>query len=185
MTVCPVCEHSQEIGFECDVCGKDLSGVLGALGPPPVAVARLGELESTAIDRVGEVHIEQVAALEVNVMPAAPDAPAATTPDLQLSRVAPVGEVPVERVGDLTVDRVADDGVRTAAPSGQVTCRYCKNVQQVGTVCERCGMRLPAPMALERAAPNLESVRCRACGAKATASERCRECGRLVPPPDA
>lgn len=183
--ICPVCEHQQDFGFECEVCGKDLGG-LNALGPPPVQNERIEGLETTIPEKVGEVAVERVGELEqthhakVNV---APD----VTPDLERGRAPDVGAVPVERMQDMTVDRAPDDGVRTALPTGALTCRYCRHVQAVGSVCERCGMKLPRPVAVAepvRAAKGEPvKVRCKACGAPATAGERCTDCGHEVPFP--
>ncbi|MBK7860760.1 MAG: hypothetical protein IPJ65_19585 [Archangiaceae bacterium] len=186
MMVCPVCENQQQAGLECDVCGRDLSALagLGGLAPPPVAVQQITELEVTIPDRVGEVAAAGFAELEANrfgKVEVRPD----VTPDLETSSQAPVGEVPVERVADLDLDRAPDDGQRTAAPAGQVVCRYCKNVQQTGTLCDRCGMKLPAPLqVLAPEVPADQWVRCRACGAPGPIGERCRECGRVVAAPE-
>jgi hypothetical protein len=184
MTVCPVCEHQQELGFECEVCGKDLSGPLAGLGPPPVAVERVAGLEQTLQDRVGEVGVDRLAELEQNAMPKVGQVASEVPPDLETSSMAPVGEVPVDRVPDMADDRAADDGVRTAAPTGQVVCRYCKNVQQMGTVCDRCGMKLPGALVTEVSRPKIELVRCRACGAPGPVGERCKECGKMVDAPE-
>jgi len=187
MAKCPVCDHEQAFGLECDVCGKDLGG-LGALGPPPVAVQPVEGLEVTIPERVGDVSVERLGELEAT---RAADVAVAVQPlpDVEQNRAAPVGEVPVERV-DVTVDRVPDDGVRVAAPSGAITCRYCRNVQATGTICERCGMRLPVAIIVPRAAGAAKPAepvhtRCKSCGAPATAGERCGDCGQLVPFPDA
>ena len=180
-----MCEHQQEFGFECEVCGKDLSDMIGLIGPPPVAIERLEAMEVTVADRVGDVPLDQVADLQMNALPAAPDAPVATTPDLELSSQAPVGEVQVERIGDFTNDRAVDDGLRTKAPAGALTCRYCRNVQATGTICERCGMHLPTAMQITAKGPPEEWTRCKACGAPGVIGQRCKECGRLVPHPDA
>jgi hypothetical protein len=187
MVTCPVCEHQQDFGFECDVCGKDLGG-LADLGLPPAAVVAVEGLEVTVPERIGEVAVERVGELEVtrySPVQVAPD----VTPDLELSRMADVGEVAVERVADLSVDRVPDDGVRTAAPTGPITCRYCQQVNAEDTVlCARCGFRLPraAPTAQAMAGKKKADVttRCRSCGAPAKAGERCGDCGRDVPFPD-
>jgi hypothetical protein len=187
MVVCPVCEHQQDIGLECEVCGRDLGALSGlsGLAPPPVATQRLAELEITIPDRVGEVGVERVADLQMNAF-AKVEVALEMTPDLEASRQAPVGEVPVERIAELAEDRAADDGVRTAAPSGQVVCRYCKNVQQAGTQCERCGMKLPIALKLlAKEIPVSEWVRCRSCGAPGPVGERCRECGKVVEEPEA
>lgn len=183
-----MCEHQQAFGVECDVCGKDL-GDLGELGPPPVADTRIEGLEATVGERVGAVAVVQVGDLEITSfesrqLEVAPEA----VPDLEAR--APVGEVAVERVTDLDLDRAPDDGVRTAAPTGAVTCRYCRNVQPSGLICNTCGMRLPKVAAVvEPAAAGKKQtfsrgdVRCRACGAPAVPGERCTECGALAPLP--
>lgn len=47
--ICPVCEHQQEFGVECEVCGKVLGG-LGDLGPPPVRIERVE-------GQIGRAHV--------------------------------------------------------------------------------------------------------------------------------
>jgi hypothetical protein len=185
VTVCPVCEHAQEVGFECEVCGKDLSGPLEGLGPPPISIEAVPEFEVTTYAPVGDVPTEGFGDLEANAFAKTADAPVNSTPDLETSALPPAGEVAVDRVPDISEDRVADDGQRTAALSGQVTCRYCKNVQPLGTVCDRCGMKLPTPLATDLEKPVVALVRCRACGAPGPVGERCKECGRVVSEPDA
>lgn len=191
MVVCPVCEHKQAFGVECEVCGKDL-GDLGELGPPPAAIVQVEGLEQTVPDRVGEVAVERVGELEVTSH-AGGKAPVPTevVPDLDVGRAPETGAVPVEQMPDLARDREPDDGVRTAAPTGAVTCRYCRNVQATGLICNTCGMRLPKasapPPTAAAAGPKVTysrgDVRCRACGAPATPGERCSECGALAPLP--
>lgn len=189
--VCPVCEHQQAFGVECEVCGKDL-GDLGELGPPPVGPSSLEGLEVTIPDRIGEVAIERVGELEATALAQA-DAPVSVerVQELDLGRAADVGQVPIERIADLSIDRAPDDGVRTAAPTGAVTCRYCRNVQAAGLICNTCGMRLPKvveppapPQGAVKAPVYVRGdVRCRACGAPAVPGERCSECGALAPLP--
>jgi hypothetical protein len=187
MVVCPLCENQQQFGLECDVCGRDLSSLAGtpaAAPPPPVVVERIAELEITIPAAVGDIPVDRVADLDANrfaPVEVAPDA----TPDVEPSSQPPVGEVYVEQMPDLAEDRAPDDGVRTAAPSGQVVCRYCKNVQQSGTLCARCGMKLAAPLqTLAPEVPQDQWVRCDACGAPGPIGERCRECGRVVTAPE-
>ena len=199
MIVCPVCENQQAQGLECDVCGKDLSSLAGLgalealpgledLGPPPMAGETVPGLEVTLMDRVGEVAIERDAALEL-----APEkigeVPVEKIADLD-GQPVPLGEVPVEPMLDLSVDRAEDDGVRTAAVSaGAITCRYCRNVQETGMICDRCGMKLPRASATQIAEIHAkvrpgDTIRCRYCGAPNPPEERCRECGRPLPTPD-
>ena len=139
--ICPVCEHSQESGIECEVCGKALGG-LGGLGPAPVQIQRMEGLEVTVPEKLGEVPVEKMGELEVTRFAAVNVAPE-TTPDVEYTARAAVGDVPIDRVPDMSEDRVPDDGQRTAFAEGPVTCRYCRNVQATGAICERCGMKLP------------------------------------------
>lgn len=176
--------------MECEVCGKELGGLAG-LGAPPVQTARMEGLEVTVPEKLGEVPVEKMGELEVTRFAAVNVAPD-VTPDLDYTARPPVGDIPIDRVADLSEDRVPDDGQRTAFATGPVTCRYCRNVQATGTLCERCGMKLPivnvAPLdaIVGKALSDYESkVRCRSCGAPAKAGERCGDCGREVPYPDA
>jgi len=186
-----VCEHQQAFGIECEVCGKDL-GDLGGLGPPPMAMQPLEGLEATIPDAVGEVAVERVSDLQVTSFQAAGEVLLEQVQDLDLGRAADVGAVNVEPMADFSNDRAVDDGVRTALPTGAVTCRYCRAVQAAGLLCGTCGMKLPpvAAAPIERTpapkarAIEARSVRCRACGAPATPGERCSECGALAPLPE-
>lgn len=188
MITCPVCEHPQGQGFECEQCGKDLSGVLGALGPPPIPIAPIDGLEVTVPEKVGEVATGRVEGLEVNavVAPNAPGGEGPAMPELERTGVPAVGEVPVAPLAEKAEDRAPDDGVRTAAPTGAVTCRYCRHVQADGAICERCGMRLPklavaAAVSAGRGSAEPVEARCRSCGVKGHAGARCTDCGRMIP----
>ncbi len=202
--VCPVCENQQAQGLECDVCGKDLStlgpaagladlgglGDLAGLGPPPLGVDQVPGLEVTIPDRVGEVPLEADPDLEANLVKKVGEVPVERMPDLETAADR-VGDVPVERMPDLADERAPDDGVRTPEVTGAVTCRYCRNVQASGMICDKCGMKLPrAPGGAAAAKPEKEkpaagTVRCRYCGApNPSEGERCLECGRPLPVPD-
>jgi hypothetical protein len=137
MLTCPVCEHTQAEGAECEVCGKKLLHGLAAIPqvPPvegfeptrhsdvPAAADPFPDLEPTA--------------------QAAADAPEDPAPDLDRGRADPV-DVAGEPVPGLerTADAIPDDP-RTAVPA-IVSCRYCHTPASSGErVCARCGMRLP------------------------------------------
>ena len=188
MIVCPMCESQVESGFECEVCGKNLSSMLGIKPPAEVAIVAMVELEVTIPDRVGEVVVERAADVEVTSFEKAGEVTSAPIPDFEKTVADKVGEVAVDSVEDISVDRVPDDGVRTVIPVGPQTCRYCKHVQTVGTMCEKCGMKLPqvavaAPV--EKKKKKVEVwTRCRVCAAPALGGENCRECGREVPMPE-
>ncbi len=182
MIVCPVCEHSQVQGSVCDNCGKQLRAVV----TDEPLVARLAELEVTphAGGQVA-VPVERVADLELTQVRSGPDLPAQSLPELDRHQIAQVGAVQVERVAELDLGREQDDGVRTQAPVGAVTCRYCRTVQASGLFCDSCGMRLPkvdraaAAAAAARASDATAFVIC-GCGAKAVPGSRCGSCGGRV-----
>lgn len=189
MVICPLCEHPQEFGLECEQCGRDLSGLAGldGLAPPPPNLVSVEGLEVTVPQRVGEVAVEQMPELEGTRFGTVQVA-VEVSPELETGRAADVGAVAVEPLPDFSLDRAPDDGTRAAAPSGAQRCRYCGHTQAAVTAaCEKCGMRLPrvgeAPVAAAKVAQ--VKTRCRACGAPATAGSHCGDCGREVPFPDA
>lgn len=166
MITCPLCEHQQELGFECEQCGKDL-GTLADLGPPPTRDEPLEGLETH--EAVGDVAAEILTEIEPTAHGSA-------------------GEVTVEPMIDLTVDRAVDTEPRTPQVQGSVSCRYCHHVQPAQLLCERCGMSLPrlartaaAPVPVTR--PPDEMTRCRVCGAPAKVGQRCGDCGHEIDPP--
>jgi len=172
MPECPVCEHVQEGGEECQVCGRRL-GPRGAAGwqvepipglePTSAGAVQIGAeglagLEPTRLEAGGEARPEPVADwLERTgagaVAPAALEVP----PGLELHRAAPVP-------GD------------AADPLAATLCRYCREPAAPGDrFCPRCGMRLPLFDARQVAAEVL-GARCPECGGEA-AGPRCRRCG--------
>jgi hypothetical protein len=144
MIVCPVCEHQQAQGAECEVCGKRLvAGVSAA----DLAIPAVEGLEPTLHAPAGAGGGgELVAELEPTLHdPAAARAPvpADPTPDMEATRTAPV-DVAVELTPDLerTAAQLPDDAP-TALPAF-ATCRYCRTPAMPGErLCSRCGMRLP------------------------------------------
>ncbi|MFL5318303.1 MAG: hypothetical protein ACJ790_01505 [Myxococcaceae bacterium] len=189
MIVCPVCENQQPSGDECSVCGKQLTAAKGATVAP---VAPLAELEVTQHTGPQNVVAQPIEGLEVTRIPSPAQVAPESVEGLEHTEVVLRNlQVIVDRVADLELGREVDDGVRTAAPTGAVTCRYCQNVQAEGLICNRCGMRLPkARIEAEAVAgspnPKKEPVwtRCKRCGAPAKAEEPCRDCGTFVPLPD-
>lgn len=191
MITCPVCEHTQAQGHECENCGHRLSA------PPAVSgdVQRLPDLEATPYAGGGaEVSPERVPELEQTRFRSGPDLPPVAFPEMERTVSGGAGEVDVPMIADLDTGRSEDDGIRTAAPSGPVTCRYCHHVQEEGSLCDRCGMRLPytATPAIpaewsdgtRRARVDLDDLRVRCkCGAPAKAGQRCGDCGEMVAVP--
>jgi hypothetical protein len=186
MIICPVCEHQQAQGDECDNCGKKLQVPKTAAA---VAVPTLPELEQTQ-HLGGRVAVDAPALPELDHtrQQAGPDLPPQVVQDMETTRAAPVDKVSVETVPELDTGRAPDDGVRTAAPTGAVTCRYCRNVQAEGAVCDRCGMRLPKirPTAATGAkvtgiaAEDLNWVPCQKCRTPTRPNKICTVCGTRV-----
>jgi hypothetical protein len=160
MIVCPLCEHAQEAGEACEVCGR-------AFGPgqaPPVEVPPVEGLEPTGF-RGLEVPAEPFPELEPtrhgDVFPVVEE-----TPLLEPTLAAPVdADAPamedLERTGaDLPGDEATPFPV-------MVTCRYCRTPAGPGErICGRCGMRLPvAAVAAPDPGPAGEAPRICGCGA--------------------
>lgn len=183
MRICPLCEAAVA-GCECEVCGHALER------PPDEAGA--------AVDRLAELDVRP---------PPTPRPPAARLPELEATRFAPTPavvaapepgwepstapaspDVPAGGLSELDAGREPFVGERTPVPEGPITCRYCRNVQASGLLCERCGMRLPwnpRPRLVEApaAADAGELVRCGRCGERTYARERCGSCGALLAAP--
>lgn len=183
MIICPVCEHPQAQGEECDNCGKKL---LVPRVAAAVVVATLPELEQTHhVGGRAPVQAEAMAELDQTRQKAGPDLPPQVVQDMETTRTAPIDKVTVEVVPELDTGRVADDGVRTAVPTGAVTCRYCRNVQAEGMLCERCGMRLPKIQPAPSATPVVVAVEapwlpCPKCRTPTRPNKICTVCGTRV-----
>ncbi|MGZ3459004.1 MAG: hypothetical protein ACXU86_10935, partial [Archangium sp.] len=140
MIICPMCEHQQAEGIECEVCGKKLT----AAAPVVVAVALLPELEQTQLaGGRAPVPVAAISDLELTAQPPVRGVAVQPVPELDTGRSAAAGNVLVEPMQDMDTGRELSDGQRTAVPTGPAVCRYCRNVQESGAVCDRCGMRLP------------------------------------------
>lgn len=172
MSVCPVCEHSQSQGTECDGCGKQLS----ARPADAVAPGLLADLEPTALGRSDadvlvtpapdiERHLASPAALTVE-----------RTPDLDPTAFAAVA-VASEPVPDMEPTRFGGAGPQTPAPVARV-CRYCGNQQETGALCDRCGMRIPSLRIARMAAPReIDTLTCPSCGVVGSIEKLCLACG--------
>jgi hypothetical protein len=183
MIVCPVCEHSQPQGPECEMCGKRFGAAVGRDLP----VERVAGLELTAVEDVQVAQVAQLPDLEVTRLPSGPDLPLWPVPELDPVR-AQVGEVPVQRLTELEGHRLEPNPAeRTALPGGPTPCRYCRHVQATGNVCDRCGMRLNRVRPTSSAAPasggrpeDAPAVM-HACGARTRPGAPCSSCGAFVP----
>src|SRR5512142_3281888 len=175
MVVCPLCEHAQERGTECEVCGRPLLAAAELAAPVPT----IPELEPTFAAPLGALEVaERVPDLEVTAHAPVAAPGGGPFPDLEPSAAPPV---------DVTSAPIPDlerglEGLPSDAPTpfpALVVCRYCRTEAQLGEkLCSRCGMRLPTlalvpPLAEDECAPRLCScgtpVRgplCPACGAR-------------------
>jgi hypothetical protein len=177
MIVCPVCEHPQALGTECEVCGKRLSPAAAAVPPVPAVEG----LEPTRLDPGGQAlpPADRLAELEptrhrpVNLSAAEPAL------DVEPTR-APPADVDAPPLPDLERTGTGIPGDAPTALPLNVLCRYCRTPATPGErLCARCGMRLPimaeSTTAREDARPaggicgygaRVTGPRCPSCGAR-------------------
>jgi hypothetical protein len=173
MIVCPVCEHPQETGAECEVCGKRFAP--GAIRVPPVAP--MEGLESTSVGAVefDPFSLAPIPGLEpTRTGPV--DAPEEATPGVEPTRMAPV-DVDSPLIPDIERQAAEIPGdAPTALPIAPV-CRYCRTPAVPGErLCSRCGMRLPV-IDRQLIPEGTEGVRlCTNCGS-VTTRDLCPACG--------
>jgi hypothetical protein len=180
--VCPLCEHAQAAGAECEVCGKRL-----ATGPAAIPwVPPVEGLEATRVDAVDapEAPMPEMERTHHEAV----DAAGEPVPGVEATHALPV-DAPEETIPDL--ERTAAEGIPDDGPAAlpeSVVCRYCRTPAAPGErVCGRCGMRLPVYepvldilLGTGDEAPGPHP--CPSCGIPAT-GVRCRSCGgRLVAP---
>jgi hypothetical protein len=169
---CPVCEHQQATGAECELCGRALAA-FGGVDPP---VPPLDGLEPTALDGgpwMGDVAV--LPELEPTLQTSAGEVASVPIAELEPTLAARV-EAQGELVPDLEPTAApASEDARTELPLFLI-CRYCRTPAGPGDkLCERCGMRLqveagPAP------GPAVAGVRFCSCGTPITRSI-CPACG--------
>ena len=115
MIICPMCEHQQAEGIECEVCGKKLT----AAAPVVVAVAPLPELEQTQLaGGRAPVPVAAIPDLELTAQPPVRGVAVQPVPELDTGRSAAAGNVLVAPMQDMDTGRELSDGQRTAAPTG-------------------------------------------------------------------
>jgi hypothetical protein len=176
MIVCPVCEHPQAHGAECEVCGKRL-----VHGPAAIPrVAPVDGFEPTRLDYEDDPFKPVAALADLEPTLAAPvDVAEEATPGMEPTLRAPVDVegVPVDGLEQL--DAAIPGDAPTALPA-VIVCRYCRTPAPPGVrICGRCGMRLPA--FAEGPAPEASAPRrCGGCGARASGT-RCPSCGGRLP----
>lgn len=156
MAICPLCEHVQEGGWECAVCGKRFADG----GEPAQPVERLEELVPTRLEATAPPTLEQMSDLEPTFHAAAAVAGEEAPPWIEPT------SLPAEQLSrDLL-----------ALPA----CRSCRMPAAPGDVfCARCGLKLPVPSRPPQTpAPRLR--RCRSCGLVG-AGDACPGCGARLP----
>ncbi len=169
MIVCPVCEHQQAQGAECEVCGKKL--LHGAAAIPPVA-----PLEG--FEPTGRPGVDAPPARMAELDPTH-HAPARhvddRVPDVDRGRADPV-DPDVALLPDIDRGEVA--GIPGDAPTAVpafIVCRYCRNPAMPGErICSHCGMRLPV-YEEDAAKPELAARLC-SCGTPVRGAV-CPNCG--------
>jgi hypothetical protein len=177
MIVCPVCEHPQPQGAECDLCGKRL---VAGLSEADLAIPTVDGLEPT-LRQPADAAEERMPDLEPTLRGAG-DATFAEdpTPDLEATRAAPV-DVDAGPAPDLepTQAGIPDDGP-TLVPEVAV-CRYCRTPASPGDrLCARCGVRLPVPFTVASGAGSRDPVQLRVCSCGTTVrpdASLCPSCG--------
>jgi hypothetical protein len=173
MIVCPVCEHAQATGGECEVCGKRFAP--GAAPPPPVPV--MEGLEPTLLAPADAAPVGMIPDLEPTLAEAAPLI-ADVVPDVEATSAAPVyadGE-PIPALERTAAAGLPDDGPSLAPAI--IVCRYCRTPAMPGErICGRCGMRLAVVASAARRPPGAEAapILC-SCGTPVRAA-MCPVCG--------
>jgi hypothetical protein len=183
MNVCPVCE-APATAQVCDVCGH----AFAQPPAPPEAVAQLQDLDVLPAP-VGAVPLMAVTDLEpTRFAPTAAPADDWSEDEWERTSAGKLPDVMAGGLAELETGREAPTFERTAPTLASVTCRYCRNVQQSGLLCERCGMHLPwSARAPTSVAPTLDPdvlVRCGRCGERTYQRERCSSCGGLLTRPE-
>jgi hypothetical protein len=175
MIVCPVCEHAQPQGAECDLCGKRL---VAGVSEADLAIPVVDGLEPTLCPPADAVE-EKMPELEPTLRGAG-DATFVEdrTPDLEATRAAPV-DVDSPPAPDLerTQAGIPDDPP-TLVPEVAV-CRYCRTPASPGDrLCARCGVRLPVPPAAAGAGRGGPAPRVCSCGTTVRPdASLCPSCG--------
>jgi hypothetical protein len=174
MIVCPVCEHAQAQGTECEVCGKRLSRGPSAadLALPPVP-----DLEPTSHAPI-DAPEQRLPELEATRHAAAAAVAAETVPGMEATRAVPV-DVDAEPVPDLERASAPIPGDSPTAIPAIAVCRYCRTpAAPEERICGRCGMRLPVVVrAADEAAT---AVRVCTCGTP-VGGALCPSCGARMP----
>jgi len=176
MQLCPVCE-TPVVARLCEVCGH----AFPAANAPELPVSPLVDLE-VPVPSPGLTAVLPLPELEPTRFATAPVSEAWSEVEWERSQGARVPDIAAGGLADLDSGREAPSLERTLTSPGPVTCRYCRNVQASGLLCERCGLRLPwSPRRTVADRVEAEAlVRCRQCGERTFPRPRCAGCGAVL-----
>jgi hypothetical protein len=183
--VCPLCEHQQASGEECDACGIKFSKDLAI----PVAIPALEGLEPTQLAQSDELPSSDLADWIEPTSARSVESPAASIiADLEPTRLAgtdvpsSLDMLPADSGDPLPgdggwfeptfVESLPDEPPETTV----LICRYCREPAQADQLmCARCGMKLPVWKPDQPDAGDERPI-CQSCGTP-SAGEVCRSCG--------
>jgi rRNA maturation protein Nop10 len=178
MQLCPVCE-APVVANVCDVCGH----ALAVASLPEVPLPRLLDLEVPLTAEGGPAAVLVLSELEPTRFAATASEEDWSEVEWERTCVGGVPDIAAGGLADLDTGREAPAAEHTPPSDGTVTCRYCRNVQASGLLCERCGLRLPwsrpAARATDPAQPQAV-LACPQCGARTVQGRRCSNCGSAV-----
>jgi ribosomal protein L32 len=177
MIVCPLCEHSQETGDTCDVCGKRLT-----FEPPTSAqYPPIPDLEVTTLaGAAAGIPFAPMPDLEVHHADAV-QVTLEVVPDIEATQLAGVDAqvVAQETVPDVERTRFEDAAPRTVLGE-MITCRYCGQSQKrENRLCERCANALPV-VRPDEPVKAVANVRCPSCGFESQPKQACPACGYFL-----
>ncbi len=174
MQLCPLCE-APVVAAVCEVCGHCFTAPRTAEAP----VSPLLDLD-VQLTAAGPTPVSALSDLEPTRFPAAVVAEEWSEVEWERSQMAAAPDIVAGGLADLDTGREVSTSARTPPNVGPVTCRYCRNVQASGLLCERCGLRLPWAQPVSPGPSESGAlVRCAQCGARTHAGQRCSSCGML------
>lgn len=173
MIVCPVCEHAQPQGAECEVCGRRFAAAVVA---PPLAP--LEGLETNQLPAGAAPEPAAFLELEPTLHGAVPLLAGAAVPDVERTAAAPV-DVDAPPIPDLERTQAGLPGDGPTPVAAQVICRYCRTpAAPEQRLCDRCGMRLPV-ISSSPQGPVTSAARLCSCGTPVSGA-LCPACGARV-----